>query len=76
MIKEYTALPPPYACGSEFAYFCHCNKLCLVLGMFLEHKCNTGVETDKLAYEKFDEDWCYLKFKPPLGNHALMLPRS
>jgi len=44
--------------------------------MFLEHKCNTGVETDKLAYEKFNEDWCYLKFKPPLGNHALMLPRS
>jgi len=51
-------------------------SFCLDVGMFLESKCNTGVETDKLAYEKFCEDWSCLKFKPPLCNHALLLPRS
>jgi len=44
--------------------------------MFLESKCNTGVKTDKLAYEKFSEDWSNLKFQPPLCNQALLLSRS
>jgi len=41
--------------------------------MFLEYKCNTGDETDKLEYEKFSDDWSYLKFRPPLCNQALLL---
>jgi len=52
------------------------NKLCLVLGMFLETKCVTGHTTDKLAYEKFSEDWSNLKFEPPLCNQGLLLPHS
>jgi len=31
---------------------------------------------DKMTYEKFNEDWSYLKFRPPLCNHALLLPRT
>jgi len=49
--------------------------MCMVLGMFLESKSNTGIKIDKMTYEKFDEDWSYLKFRPPLCNHASLLPR-
>ena len=29
-----------------------------------------------MTIDKFADDWNYLKFQPPLCNHALLLPRD
>ena len=50
--------------------------VCANLGMFLESKSNTGINTEKMTYEKFNEDWSCVKFRPPLCNHAMLLPRT
>jgi len=44
--------------------------------MFLEKKAFSGVEADKMTIDKFADDWEFLKFEPPMCNHALLLPRD
>jgi len=80
MVTLYTVIVLEIECCTDewlyrSAFFSQSNQFYFVEGMFLEHKCNTGVKTDQLAYEKFTEDWSSLKFKPPLCNQAMMLPR-
>jgi len=40
--------------------------------MFLESKCPTGSRADKLAYDRFNEDWQHIKFAPPLCNQGIL----
>jgi len=53
-----------------------CVNFVTLTGMFLEKKSFSGVEANKMTIDKFADDWQYLKFQPPLCNHALLLPRD
>ncbi|OWF56359.1 sterile alpha motif domain-containing protein 15-like [Mizuhopecten yessoensis] len=45
------------------------------IGMYVERKSGTGKNIDSLTFNKFLQDFKDAKWRPPLANHCLILPR-
>ena len=48
----------------------------LILGMYIERKSISGEHSDELSYNTYLRDYQGVKWRPPLSNHCMLLPRE